>query len=113
MPSGSKHIITNGGLRAMKRWGNDLERHREANRKFKEDPQLTEYTEVDLYDDYILGVITDFEVREFIKKLGKTKKGGILTYKVLIHKKFIKYLPKKARVFQNWSDPKKYYVECI
>lgn len=103
-------INQNGGLRGVKRWGGDKHRQLIANKLYKEDRQQTENFEVNIYDQYNTGEITDFQIREFIKRLGKDKCGGILNYKVILHKKFVKYLPKKARVFQNFYDKNQYFA---
>jgi len=85
------------GIMVMTRFGGNLERDARARRQYKENPSQyqTEYEKVNLAEAYENGDMSEFAIREYIKRLGKNKFGGILHFEVVLPKKFAKYLPKK------------------
>ena len=97
-----------GNIRGMKRWGGDLLRHEQASQAYKDDNGQIERALINIAFEYAEGDINDFDVREFMKRLGKNKYGGILHFKCILPKKFVKYLPKKAKVYKCLQDPNLY-----
>lgn len=63
--------------------------------RYREDPHQTKYAKVNLAEAYENGDMSEFAIREYIKRLGKNKYGGIMNFEVVVPKKFAKYLPKK------------------
>lgn len=81
----------------MKLWGGDLQRDIAIRRAYRENPSAfkKQFAKVNLAEGYEKGELSDFDVKQFINRLGKDKIGGILTFEVVVPKKFAKYLPKK------------------
>ena len=100
-----------GGIRGMKRYGGALYRHEQASQSYKENKEQIERALINIAFEYEEGEVNDFEVREFMKRLGKNKYGGILHFKCILPKKFVKYLPKKAKVYKCLQDPNLYAAE--
>ena len=100
-----------GGIRGMKRYGGDLYRHEQASQSYKDDKGQIERALINIAFEYEQGDLSDFEVREFMKKLGKNKYRGILHFKCILPKKFVKYLPKKAKGYKCLQDPNLYAAE--
>ena len=92
MPTGKRSATAAGGILARKQYKlNEHMRTRVPDNQ--PDDTWTDFARINLYDKHENG-LTAGEVRNFIKRLGKAKRGGILKFEVLVHKKFIKYFPK-------------------
>lgn len=91
MPTGRKQPNINGGIYGIKQYGLGGMGHRVPRSRTEE--TWTDFARLNLYDKHTNGM-TEGDIRKFIKRLGKAKRGGILTFEVLVHKKFIKYFPK-------------------
>tara|TARA_Y100001937_G_scaffold37463_1_gene53426 strand:- start:182 stop:706 length:525 start_codon:yes stop_codon:yes gene_type:complete len=93
MPTGRKQPQVAGGILARKQ--HYLNRHTHARVPVNQEEGDTwiDFARINIYDKHENGM-TEGQVRNFIKRLGKAKRGGILKFEVLVHKKFIKYFPK-------------------
>ena len=113
MPQGGAGGRTprSGGVYGVKRFGGDFHREVAASKLYKQNKEQVERAFVNIADDWNEGKVTEFEVREFMKRLGKNKYGGILHFKAILPKKFVKYLPKKAKTYVCVSDPNLYAAE--
>ena len=109
MPKKSKKF--SGYVRGVKRYGGDHERDeylREVGVSIGE--TQIECARANIYKEYYEDGISEFQVKEFMKRLGKNRRDGILKFEIILPKKFLKYLPKKCEVRIHFNDEEQIYA---